>query len=150
MKDGVSIKIRDIDEYMLYFKKVPLDVEDEVYKHYPKLRGNTKKIVKDNLTKGHGYQKGIYKKSIVQRNLAEDRTEIHFIVGANKKHYRLTHLLENGHGVKVGGKFVSPLKSTGTNLTTKIVHIAPAQEYANRVTYNLYTNAIKLAFRKAK
>lgn len=62
---------------------------------------------------------GNYKKSWGQTTVFESASSIRIILH-NKKHYRLTHLLENGHALKGGGE------------TKAYPHIKPAEQFAAR------------------
>lgn len=116
---------------------IKLSVEDEI----KELEKTTKHIVMKNLHKGHGVDKGIYKKHIVIVNLHESLGDVHFQVGANKGHHRLTHLLENGHRIKINGQFIG-------KRTREIKHIGPGQDYVDKTALNLCEKAIDKAFKK--
>lgn len=62
---------------------------------------------------------GAYKKSWGQTQIYEGPGGIRITIH-NKKHYRLTHLLENGHALKSGGR------------TRAFPHIKPAEDFAAR------------------
>ena len=76
----------------------------------------TKEKVKEGIAK-QGIKGSKYKKSWTVK-LEKGKSYIHVTVHASKPHYRLTHLLENGHATRDGGE------------TRKFKHIAPASEFA--------------------
>lgn len=59
---------------------------------------------------------GAYKKSFIVTK-KEERADKLVVVVHSKKHYRLTHLLEDGHALRQGGR------------TKAYPHIKPAEEY---------------------
>lgn len=63
---------------------------------------------------------GAYQKSWAMRKETNVRGDVTRVIIHNKKHYRLTHLLENGHQKRNGGR------------TKAFPHIALAQEQADR------------------
>ena len=73
---------------------------------------------------------GAYSRSWTATEMFNRRGSIRFTVH-NKKHYRLTHLLENGHAKKNGGRV------EGTP------HIAPAEQNAERALIKRIEEAIK-------
>ena len=73
---------------------------------------------------------GAYRKSWTMTEAYNRHGSIRFVVH-NKKHYRLTHLLENGHAKKSGGR------------VDGIPHIAPAEKNAERNLIKRIEVAIK-------
>lgn len=63
---------------------------------------------------------GAYQKSWAMRKETNVRGDVTRVIIHNKKHYRLTHLLENGHQMRNGHR------------SKEYPHIAPAQEQADR------------------
>lgn len=127
----------------------------EVQEEIKEIKKETKSRVVKQLKKGHGINKGTYKKSIVINNLARrDPDKIAFQVGS-KKHYRLTHLLEDGHDKWVfrRGKGrptyrgnVGMVQLSGK--TKAIKHIEPGQDYADRAVQKMYEEAWENAVKK--
>lgn len=62
---------------------------------------------------------GAYKRSWSRQKSFESAGSVRFTI-YNRKHYQLTHLLENGHAKVNGGR------------TRAYPHIAPAEEFAER------------------
>lgn len=141
-------------DFAKWLGKVPDNIQSDLNKKIPSVKRQTKKVVKDHLTFGNGVEEGIYKKSFTVIDLSENRWHIGFQVVAKKPHYRLTHLLENGHRIKlftpghgeqtkhgnIGMSFVSTLR-TG-NRTKEIPHIEPGQTYAEDRIIRLYWDTI--------
>lgn len=73
---------------------------------------------------------GAYRKSWTATEMFNRRGSIRFTIH-NKKHYRLTHLLENSHAKKNGGR------------VDGIPHIAPAEENAEKALIKRIEEAIK-------
>ena len=130
-------------------EKTQLDIDEKL----PNLRRNTKRTVTNELFKGHGMETGIYKKSFTINNYALSKWEIGFQVFAKKPHYRLTHLLEDGHESKVfrwgkgkltkwGNKGMVNIGRRGRNVKGASQHIAKGQEYAEKKVQRLYMEAI--------
>jgi hypothetical protein len=85
-----------------------------------KIAGDVGKETKDKVKEGiatQGIKGSKYKKSWTVK-VEKGREFVHVTVHASKPHYRLTHLLENGHATRDGGQ------------TRKFKHIAPASEFA--------------------
>lgn len=135
------MRSNDLKRAIKYLQNVSDDIKDEIEKQIEPAKKQTKQIVKQNLTKGHGVDKGIYKEHIVINNLSKGQGDIHFQVGANEGHHRLTHLIENGHRVVAHGR------DTGKR-TRPMVHIAPGQEYIDRQAIILCKKGIKEAFER--
>lgn len=86
--------------------------------------------VKQKSPKRKGPSGGAYRKSWTMTEAYNRHGSIRFVVH-NKKHYRLTHLLENGHAKKNGGR------------VDGIPHIAPAEKNAERNLIKRIEVAIK-------
>ena len=91
------------------------EVTDTVKKTVTAVAKETVKVVKQKSPTASG----TYKKSWAQKKTYENDGSIQVTV-YNRKHYQLTHLLENGHAKVNGGR------------TRAYPHIAPAEEFAER------------------
>lgn len=131
-------------------EKTQLDIDEKL----PAVRRNTKKTVQDQLYKRHGSDTGVYKRSFTINNYANSKWEIGFQVFAKKPHYRLTHLLEDGHKSKVfrwgkgrrtkwGNIGMVDIGRRGLNIKGASQHIAEGQQYAEDKVQNLYRQAIQ-------
>ena len=147
---NIEFKI-NTEDYVRWLNDVPQRIQREIEEDIPVLRRNTKKIVQSKLKKGNGVDEGIYRKSFIINNFAESKWHIGFQVFAKKPHYRLTHLLEDGHRIKVftrgkgvktyngniGMSFVKT-RMRPSGVTKSIKHIEPGQEYAEEQLPILY------------
>lgn len=134
--------LHTLDNSYFYFKE-SLDK-----KFTPMLR-ESKRIVKSRLHKGYGVNKGIYIKSLYIKNSSELRKDYFcYQVGARSPHYRLTHLLENGH--KVRGCFDRRKSKKGDIPTRKITHIVYGQDYVDKHATNKIVEAVNDAFGKGE
>lgn len=147
MNNKITIK-SNINDFIKYFNTVTDEVANEVYAKAPNVKRATKRATIKHLTNDRGVDVGVYRKSIVIKNLAKDRYELNYRVGGNKKHYRLTHLLEHGHQIKnkMGGPY--PIRSPfakapiGSMTTVKVPHIIYGQQYADKAVPDMYEKAI--------
>ena len=138
---------------------VPERIQLEIENKIPNIRRATKKVVQSQLTENYGVEKGIYKRSFTIYNFAESKWQIGFQVFAKKPHYRLTHLLEGtnkgGHRIKIftrgrgemtrwgniGMSFVRT-KKRPSGYTRRVIHIKPAQDYADEKVPTLYRTVV--------
>ena len=112
----MSIRIDDFleavqGELAEYANEVTEDVKESV-------KDVAKETVKE-VKRRSPVRTGAYKKSWGQTQIYEGPGGIRIAIH-NKKHYRLTHLLENGHALKSGGR------------TRAFPHIKPAEDFAAR------------------
>lgn len=139
-----TLKADGITESIRYFENVDKYIENELELRVPEVKRKTKEAVLSGLTKSHGVDKGIYKRSIVINSLSRKYdANIHFQVGS-KKHYRLSHLLEHGH--KVRGCF----RRKNDMPTKAIPHISLGQDYIDKAGEEMYEEAIKKALERGK
>lgn len=146
---NINIKTDGID-WSDWIATVPEKTRRQVEKDLPPVRRQTKKVVQSHAPSNTG----IYKKSFIINNFAESKWKVGFQVYAKKPHYRLTHLLENGHRIKlfrrgsgtptfrgnIGMNFVkTKLRPSGN--TKDFKHIEPGQEYAEKQVPKLYQDA---------
>lgn len=101
-------------------------VQGELTEYANEVTGYVKESVKDvaketvkEVKRRSPVRSGAYKKSWGQTQIYEGPGGIRITIH-NKKHYRLTHLLENGHALKSGGR------------TKAYPHIKPAEDFAAR------------------
>jgi hypothetical protein len=148
----------ETQDFAKWIGNVPDRIQTELNNKIRPLKRNTKKVVKDHLQYGAGVETGIYKKSFTIIDLSENKWHIGFQVVAKKPHYRLTHLLENGHRIKIftpgrgeqtkrgniGMSFVTTLR-TGAR-THSFPHIEPAQTYADNAIIALYKDTVNRKF----
>lgn len=163
------IEIKDnIQDYIKYLGNVAEEAQVEVDRKIPRIASATTKAVKKELDENTthypsgrvksgkgGYSQGIYKKSIRSYNFAESKWHVGFQVYAKKPHYRLSHLLENGHVNKQfrwgkgsptrfgnKGMIIMPFK------TIQVPHIEPGQEFANEKVIEMYHKALNESLSK--
>lgn len=112
----MSIKIDDFleavqGELAEYANEVTEDVKESV-------KDVAKETVKE-VKRRSPVRSGAYKKSWGQTKVYEGPGGIRITIH-NNKHYQLTHLLENGHALRSGGR------------TRSFPHIEPAERFAER------------------
>lgn len=112
----MSIKVNDFlesvqGELAEYANEVTDDVKESV-------KYVAKETVRE-VKRQSPVRSGAYKKSWGQTKVYEGPGGIRITIH-NKKHYRLTHLLENGHALRNGGR------------TRAFPHIEPAEKFAER------------------
>ena len=78
-----------------------------------------------------GFNDRKYSKSWDKRIVKNPSTGMYNVTIYNKKHYRLTHLLEKGHALKNGGR------------TRAFPHIAPTQDHMDKRIVEEITKAIE-------
>ena len=138
---NIWFELKGIEKINFFFENFPETVHREVNKDIPTIMKTTKRIVKRKLRKGNGVNEGIYKKSIIYKRLTDSTEIVEFVVGGNKRHYRLTHLIENGHRIKSHGRFI-PGKTTKA-----IPHIQYGQAHADKAVLALYDKALDKALK---
>ena len=141
-KNNISISLneKDVKELVDITLKAEKNINFDIKNSFSPIIRQTKSLVKSKLAKGNGVRTGKYKKGITSRNLSKDDV-IYFQVGGNKKTYKLTHLLEQGHVLWLWGK--------KTNRRTKsIPHIEPGQDYADKRVLDAYKKAVLKVFNK--
>ena len=160
MKDQILFKVVGGDEFQQYIAEVGDEIKSDIDKQAERLASSTKNKIKKQITrspnsyprkKPHigkgGVLSGKYKKSLKKENMnvgkAKDSSLIHFKVGATAPHYRLAHLLEDGHILWYFGH--------NTGLYTKsIPHMAVGQKYADDRVVKYFEKGIKIAFKNAR
>lgn len=128
---------------MKRLERLDSNMRKEIIQENEKMKKEAKRRVTNSLSRGNGVQKGVYKRSIVIRSLGDKQTDLDFQIGGNKKHYRLTHLLEHGHRVKINGAFIN-------KRTKAIPHIRPGQDYVDEAALKLFDQALDRAIEKEK
>ena len=112
----MSIKIDD------FLETVSCELEEYAGEVAAGLKKSIKTVAKETVRevkKNSPTDTGEYKKSWGQTTVRETSGSLVISVH-NRKHYRLTHLLENGHALVGGGR------------TRAQPHIAPAEKFAER------------------
>ena len=151
----------NMQEYAKWLNFVPEHIQTEVERKIPTISRGTKRTVKSKLVPGMGVDEGVYKASFKTNNFAESKWEVGFQVFAKKPHYRLTHLLEDGHEIwlftpgtgrmtrfgNIGMSHVSTLRRP-SGRTNAIEHIQPGQTYADEKVIKLYKDAIEQTLKK--
>ena len=148
-KNGITISLDE--SYIKWMSEIPERTQLLIEEQYPAIRRRTKKVVQEHLTPKLGVDEGIYRKSFIINNFAESKWQIGFQVFAKKPHYRLTHLLEDGHRIKlftwgrgdmtkwgnIGMSFVKT-RFRPSGYTREVKHILPGQEYADKQVPLMY------------
>lgn len=148
-------------DWIKYLNNVAENTQLRIDERIPNIRTSTKRKVQSELYKGHGMDTGIYKRSFTINNYAESKWHIGFQVFAKKPHYRLTHLLEDGHESKVfrrgkgkptkwGNIGMVNIGRRGANITGASQHIAEGQKYAEDKIQKIYEEAINKSMERMK
>lgn len=161
-KNGIRISLDK--DYIRWIADIPERTQLLIETKYPNIKRKTKRVVQDHLTPHFGVDEGVYKKSFIINDFAESKWHIGFQVFAKKPHYRLTHLLEDGHRIKmftpgrgdmtkwgnVGMSFVKTRRRPA-GYTQRIKHIEPGQKFADEEVPRLYrTSYIKIMSERMK
>lgn len=155
--------------YIEWLTVVPEMIQLEVESELPRVRRATKKEVQSHLTSDFGVDEGVYRRSFIINNYSNSKWEVAFQVYAKKPHYRLTHLLEDGHKTILfrwgkgrpthitGAVGMSQIFKTENNYknhkhepgwTGSVEHIEPGQEYAEKELPNLYDKGINKVLKR--
>lgn len=109
-----TVKIDDMADEIMKGLEEYASLASDTLKDAVKKAGDTaKKEVKENAPK----RTGAYKKSWTVKKIKETSNSLELVVHSKSK-YQLTHLLENGHAARNGGR------------TKAMPHIKPAEEKA--------------------
>lgn len=109
-----TVKIDDMADEIMKGLEEYASLASDTLKDAVKKAGDTaKKEVKENAPK----RTGAYKKSWTVKKIKETSNSLELVVHSKSK-YQLTHLLENGHATRNGGR------------TKAMPHIKPAEEKA--------------------
>lgn len=159
-RDTVIFQLVGGDELERYLREVGDRLKTDADTEVEKLGSKTKNVIKKQLNVGHnqalqdsphasttggGVLSGVFKKSIKYENMNKGKNKefgkIHFKVGATAPHYRLAHLLEDGHVLWCYG--------TNTHKYTKsIPHMSVSQKFADDKVASTFKRAIKNSFEK--
>lgn len=88
-----------------------------------KTRSSMRKLVKETKAQPYKKDRGAYKAAIASRKVKENKHFLEMQWYVKAPHYRLTHLLEDGHAMKDGGRF----EGYGT-IRKALDHIVPEFE----------------------
>lgn len=104
MSSGVTVSVDQLseaieEELTLYSKEVIDGLKKQAKSSMDQLVRDTK------ATAPVGRRKGHYKNSITSKKQSESETAVSYLWYVNGSDYRLSHLLENGHALRNGGRY---------------------------------------------
>lgn len=144
-------------DWIAYLSNITERTQLTIDEKLPQVRRATKTKVQSELYHRHGLDKGVYRKSFIINNFNKSKWQIGFQVYAKAPHYRLTHLLENGHRSSVfkrgqgkmtkwGNIGMVDIGRRGLNRKGTSQHIAVGQKFAEEKVTDLYQYGIEKIF----
>lgn len=103
------------DQMAVLITKSLEDYKDLAISELKKAAKKAAKSIKEDIKTNAPYKTGQYRDSWTVKTVTDDNSKIELVVH-NKNRYMLTHLLENGHAKRGGGRVAG------------IPHIKPAEE----------------------
>ena len=142
----IELSKQDLEKLLHVLDKSYFYFQDSLQKNVKPMMSDSKKIVGHKLRKRAGVNTGIYKRSLRVVDSSQLRTGYFcYQVVAKKPHYRLTHLLENGHKMVPNKHFYRPIAKTKA-----YPHIIFGQDYVDENAMKKIKEAINESFGKGE
>lgn len=141
----IELNEKSKNELVQILNKSYIHLQKEIKDNMNPVMKKSKRVTRSHLIERKGVDTGTYRKNLIVRNSSElSKGYFHYQVGGNKKHYRLTHLLENGHKLVPNRHFFRIIDGN----TRAIPHIVYGQELVDKEAVKALEVAIDNAFTK--
>lgn len=142
----IKLSKKELDDLLHTLDKSYFYFQESLKEKVNPMMKKSKKIVGNKLRKRSGVDTGIYKKSLRVVDSSQLRMGYFcYQVVAKKPHYRLTHLLENGHKMVPNRHFYRPVARTKS-----YPHIIYGQDYVDENAMKKIKESIKESFGKGE